>query len=93
LKLRADRLEAEQTRLLYTLEGLASQFVRLRTSGSQQGAEVDTSVAQLRNELDAIADALEEVSADRTATSLGAVAEAPAATEEKAPSPRARIRE
>ena len=37
LKLAADRLDAEHTRLLYTLEGLASQFVRMRTAGAPGG--------------------------------------------------------
>ncbi|MGZ6125652.1 MAG: hypothetical protein ACXWLR_11875 [Myxococcales bacterium] len=65
LKLAADRLEAEHTRLLYTLQGLASQFVRLRTAGDARGrepAEMERAVTQLRAELDAIADALDEVS-------------------------------
>src|SRR5207244_1176707 len=34
IKLSADRLEAESTRLLYTLEGLAAQFARLRGAGA-----------------------------------------------------------
>jgi carbonic anhydrase/acetyltransferase-like protein (isoleucine patch superfamily) len=80
LEVRAQRLDAEQTRLLYTLEGLASQFVRLRTSGMQPGAgaEVDSSVAQLGNELDAIADALDDVTLGTSAERMGAVAEAAA---------------
>ncbi|MGC4118656.1 MAG: hypothetical protein QM765_29680 [Myxococcales bacterium] len=65
LRRHAERLEAEQTRLLYTIEGLAAQVVRLRTAGVEAGAapagEVETSVAQLRDELEAIADALEAV--------------------------------
>lgn len=62
VRLAADRLEAEHTRLLYTLEGLAAQFVRLRSAGQQaQPAELEASVTQLRGELDAISDALEDV--------------------------------
>ena len=62
LRLAADRLDAEHTRLLYTLEGLAAQFVRLRSAGvTERPPELDQSVAQLRSELDAISDALEEV--------------------------------
>jgi carbonic anhydrase/acetyltransferase-like protein (isoleucine patch superfamily) len=68
LRLGANRLEAEQTRLLYTLEGLVSQFVRLRTAGAEAGrapdAELEQSVKQLGTEIDAIADALEQVSRD-----------------------------
>jgi carbonic anhydrase/acetyltransferase-like protein (isoleucine patch superfamily) len=68
LKVAANRLEAEHTRLLYTLEGLASQFVRLRTAGAEASlaprAEVEAGVQQLGAEIDAIADALDEVSRD-----------------------------
>ncbi len=95
LKLAADRLDAEHTRLLYTLEGLASQFVRMRTAGAQgrDPAELEQSVAQLRQELDAIADALEEVTrAQPKALSLGS-AEAPATAEDAGARPRARTRE
>ena len=84
LKLAADRLEAEHTRLLYTLEGLASQFVRLRTAGAEAGrepAEIDRAVERLRNELDAIADALEEVSRAAPAGMSSSLAEAPATAE------------
>jgi len=64
LRVGADRLQAEHTRLLYTLEALASQFVRLRSAGkdARATAELEASVAQLRAELDAITDALEQVS-------------------------------
>jgi len=64
LRLAADRLDAEHTRLLYTLEQLAAQFARLRSAGA--GAtlapqELQQGVQQLRNELEAIADAMESV--------------------------------
>lgn len=64
LRVGADRLQAEHTRLLYTLEALASQFVRLRSAGSdlRATADMEASVAQLRSELEAITDALEQVS-------------------------------
>jgi carbonic anhydrase/acetyltransferase-like protein (isoleucine patch superfamily) len=81
LKLAADRLEAEHTRLLYTLEGLASQFVRLRTAGAQmeiEPSERERAVGQLRAELDAIAEALEEVARAAPEAMSGAIAEAPA---------------
>jgi carbonic anhydrase/acetyltransferase-like protein (isoleucine patch superfamily) len=63
LRVGADRLQAEHTRLLYTLEALASQFVRLRSAGhdARAAAELESSIAQLRAELDAITDALEQV--------------------------------
>jgi carbonic anhydrase/acetyltransferase-like protein (isoleucine patch superfamily) len=67
-RLGADRLQAEQTRLVYTLEGLASQFVRLRTAGDEAGrapdVELERGVTELRGEIDAIADALEQVARD-----------------------------
>jgi carbonic anhydrase/acetyltransferase-like protein (isoleucine patch superfamily) len=65
LRLSADRLDAEHTRLLYTLEGLGSRFVRLRSAGAQaaqERPELERAVEQLRAELDAISGALEEVS-------------------------------
>lgn len=67
LRLGADRLQAEHTRLLYTLEGIASQFVRLRTAGAGAAPELEQSLAQLRDGIDAIANALEEVSRDAPA--------------------------
>gem|GEM_PF-6183715 len=70
LRLSADRLQAERMRLVYTLEGLASQFVRLRTAGADAGrasaASLEQGVRDLGTELDAIADALEEESKDVT---------------------------
>lgn len=93
VKLAADRLEAEHTRLLYTLEGLASQFVRLRTAGAgaaREPAEMERAVTQLRAELDAIADALEEVSRATPAGMPRELAEAPAAEQDA--SMRAEVR-
>ena len=94
LKLAADRLEAEHTRLLYTLEGLASQFARLRSAGGQPGtppAELEQAVSQLRGELDAIADALEETTR-ASATDLRGFAEPAATGSDVAPRPRDRTR-
>lgn len=63
LRVGADRLAAEQSRLVYTLEGLASQFVRLRTAGPGTApAELQQALSQLRERIDAIADAIEQVS-------------------------------
>ncbi len=72
LGLSAERLQAERMRLIYTLEGLASQFVRLRTAGAEAGrvsaVDVEQGVRELGAELDAIADALEQESQDVPAT-------------------------
>jgi len=61
----ADRLEAEFTRLYYTLEGLLTQVLRVRTADAAgedvAGLGLRQSVAQLGAEVDAVADALEEV--------------------------------
>jgi carbonic anhydrase/acetyltransferase-like protein (isoleucine patch superfamily) len=66
LHLGAERLEAEHMRLLYTLEGLGSLFVRLRTAGAEAreapAAELERGVSRLKEELAAIAEALEQVS-------------------------------
>lgn len=66
LRVSAERLQAERMRLVYTLEGLASQFVRLRTAGAEAGgavaADLEQGVKDLGAELDAIADALEQES-------------------------------
>jgi len=68
LRVGADRLAAEQSRLVYTLEGLASQFVRLRTAGAGAApAELQQSLAQLRDRIDAIADAIEQVTREAPA--------------------------
>ena len=68
LRLGADRLQAERMRLVYTLEGLAAQFVRLRTAGAEAGrasaADLEQGVKALGVELDAIAEALEQESQD-----------------------------
>ena len=64
LRVAADRLDAEHTRLLYTLEQLAAQFARLRSAGegaARAPQELQQGVLQLRSELEAIADALESV--------------------------------
>jgi len=69
----ADRLQAERLRLVYTLESLASQFVRLRTAGAEAGrpsaVDLEKGVEALGDELNAIADALEEESLERPAPS------------------------
>jgi carbonic anhydrase/acetyltransferase-like protein (isoleucine patch superfamily) len=66
LRVSADRVQAERMRLVYMLEGLAAQFVRLRTAGDEasrvSSTDLEQSVKDLGGELEAIADALEEES-------------------------------
>lgn len=61
----ADRLEAELTRLIWTVDGMGTELVRVRTAGAElyQGSasELARSVEQLQDEIDNIAQALEEV--------------------------------
>jgi carbonic anhydrase/acetyltransferase-like protein (isoleucine patch superfamily) len=61
----ADRLEAELTRLIWTVDGMGTELVRVRTAGAElyQGstAEIARSVEQLQGEIDSIAQALEEM--------------------------------
>lgn len=64
----ANRLEAEHTRLTWTLENLYSQIVRVRSaddaSREQAGASLKESVSRLGAEMEAIAEALETVTHD-----------------------------
>ena len=97
LRRSADRLEAEQTRLIWTLEGLGAQLVRLRTAGVEagQGAneELVRGVQQLHDEIEAIAQALEQV-ADDDRQALAPYAEAPATFDDpSSPADRERERE
>jgi hypothetical protein len=61
----ASRLEAEHTRLYYTLENLYTQVLRVRTAdtGSEDvaGAGLRHTVEQLGMEMDAVTEALEDV--------------------------------
>jgi chromosome segregation ATPase len=61
----ANRLEAEHTRLYYTLEGLYAQVLRVRsadTAGEDlAGAGLRQSVEKLGSEVEAVTQALEEV--------------------------------
>jgi carbonic anhydrase/acetyltransferase-like protein (isoleucine patch superfamily) len=58
----ANRLEAEHTRLVWTLEGLLAHVIRLRTSdGGASSAELDRGLTQLREEVSSIASAMEHV--------------------------------
>jgi hypothetical protein len=61
----ASRLEAEHTRLYYTLESLYTQVLRVRTADAASedvaGAGLRHSVEQLGAEMEAVTEALEEV--------------------------------
>jgi carbonic anhydrase/acetyltransferase-like protein (isoleucine patch superfamily) len=61
----ADRLEAELTRLIWTMDGMGTELLRVRTAGAElsQGgtAEIAQSVRQLQDEINSIAEALEEL--------------------------------
>jgi len=61
----ADRLEAERTRLGYTLEGLYAQIMRVRTADAASSELVSAglrmSLDQLRDEMSALAEAVEDV--------------------------------
>ncbi|MBS2028467.1 MAG: hypothetical protein JST54_11225 [Deltaproteobacteria bacterium] len=68
LRQSADRLDAELTRLSWTLDGMGAQLVRLRSAGQESASAPDAAVLesmqQLQGEIDAIASALEEVARD-----------------------------
>ena len=61
----ADRLEAEYTRLYYTLENLHAQVLRARSADAlaaeSSAAELRHSLQKLGDEVDAVSEALEEV--------------------------------
>lgn len=61
----ADRLEAELTRLIWTMEGMGTELLRVRTAGADlyQGSagEIAQSVQRLQDEINSIAEALEEL--------------------------------
>jgi carbonic anhydrase/acetyltransferase-like protein (isoleucine patch superfamily) len=61
----AERLDAELTRLVWTLDGMGTQLVRLRTAGAEAASAPDQAVLQsmqqLHGEIDAITEALEHV--------------------------------
>jgi len=61
----ADRLDAELTRLLWTIDGMAFQFVRLRAASaavrSAPDAESARAMREFQDEINTIADALEEI--------------------------------
>jgi cell division protein FtsB len=63
----ADRLDAELTRLLWTIDGMNAQLVRARAAGAELAAPdaaVAQSVQQLNQEIQAIASALETIADD-----------------------------
>jgi hypothetical protein len=70
----ATRLEAENTRILYTLENLHMQMLRARSTdigAPELGGKLRESLRELGTEIDAVAEALECASAPATATPAG----------------------
>jgi hypothetical protein len=66
----ATRLEAENTRILYTLENLRMQLLRARSTdigAPELGGKLRESLRELGTEIDAVAEALEWASAPRGA--------------------------
>jgi chromosome segregation ATPase len=66
----ADRLDAEVTRLAFTLEGMGAQLVRLQSAGADAAAQGDAmgaSLQSLHDEVEAIVSALEEMAQPETA--------------------------
>ncbi|MCI0671613.1 MAG: hypothetical protein L0Y64_14225, partial [Myxococcaceae bacterium] len=61
----AERLDAELTRLIWTLDGMGTQLVRLRTAGLEAvrgpDAGVSQSMHQLQDEISALTEAFEHV--------------------------------
>jgi hypothetical protein len=94
VKTYADRLDAEVTRLQWTLDGMAAQLVRLRTAGvdaaQAPSGDVLQTVNQLHEEIDAIADALEHVRQSEQPM-LQPISEI-SSGEDTLPSPRDRVR-
>jgi hypothetical protein len=94
----ADRLEAEMTRLLWTLDAMGTQLARARTAGAELGAadqELGRSVKQLHDEISAIADALDGIAEEELRAQSGGPAIAPMeqiATNQNAPVGRERTR-
>lgn len=58
----ANRLEAEQTRLVWTMEGLVAHMVRLRSTQAETARiDLDRGLSTLRDEVASIASAMEQV--------------------------------
>jgi carbonic anhydrase/acetyltransferase-like protein (isoleucine patch superfamily) len=58
----ANRLEAEQTRLVWTMEGLVAHMVRLRSTQVETArVDLDRGLSTLRDEVASIASAMEQV--------------------------------
>jgi chromosome segregation ATPase len=64
LRATAERLDAESTRLVLTLEAMSAQIVRLNSTSQSSAAQTPAmagSVNQLRDEIEAVAEALESL--------------------------------
>ena len=79
----AERLDAELTRLVWTLDGMGTQLVRMRSAGAEAASAPDQAVLQsmqqLHEEIDAISDALEHVARGELQPVSSLEPEAPAA--------------
>jgi hypothetical protein len=86
----ATRLEAENTRILYTLENLHMQLLRARSTdvgAPELGGKLRDSLRELGTQIDAVAEALEWASTPTTAdtgTATPHASEAPAASDTSA---------
>jgi hypothetical protein len=80
----ADRLEAELTRLIWTVDGMGTELLRVRTAGAElyesSSSALAQSVEQLHEEINSIAEALEEVQRDQAEPGVSAEGGAPHTT-------------
>ncbi len=92
MRRQASRLDAEHTRLSYTLEGLYAQVLRMKTAGTTEAGEgLKKSLDQLRSEVGALADALEASS--RTSEKLADPAGPESFGDASAPKAPTRVRD
>lgn len=80
LKTAAARLDAENTRILYTVENLQMQLMRARSTdigAPELGGKLRDSLRELGTEIDAVAEALEFASAPQAARAQEAATAAP----------------
>jgi archaellum component FlaC len=75
----AERLDAELTRLIWTVDGMGTELLRVRTAGAElyetSARALAQSVQQLHEEINSIAEALEEVHRDETEADTGDISE------------------
>jgi carbonic anhydrase/acetyltransferase-like protein (isoleucine patch superfamily) len=65
----ADRLEAELTRLLWTIEGIVARLVHVRSAGGVSAdPEVERGLGRLQAEVSAVSESLESINEDERAS-------------------------